>query len=259
MKNLKLFAGAALSTLSVCFAQAQKLPNVQQASMHLPTETKIDGKASEWNNQFQAYNKTTGIYYTIANNNENIYLAVQATDPHFIQKILSGGITLTIKNADKSNKATPVSIDYLFIPVVERYAMIKKIEGEEAYTPDDINKQFTAAAKQIQVSGVKEIQDTLISVYNDADIKVAAKFDDKKALTYELSLPLKYVQQSLGNNASFNYNVKLNAIRITPQPAGKAGEVFSVTSVQRNSKAAQDLQDLDNPTDFSGNYTLATK
>ena len=182
----KVFSQIPLFTLLLIsgFAgYAQKLPNIQAASLRLPAGTKIEGKATEWNNQFQAYNRTTGVYYTIANDDENVYLAVQATDPHFIEKILSGGITFSVKSADKGNKVPPVSIDYLFVPVVERYAMMKKIKGEDAnvtYTPDDINKQFTADAKQIQVSGIKEIQDTLISVYNDAGIKVAALFDDKK-------------------------------------------------------------------------------
>jgi hypothetical protein len=259
----KLFSQIPLFTLLLIsgFAgYAQKLPNIQAASLRLPAGTKIEGKATEWNNQFQAYNRTTGVYYTIANDDENVYLAVQATDPHFIEKILSGGITFSVKSADKGNKVPPVSIDYLFVPVVERYAMMKKIKGEDAnvtYTPDDINKQFTADAKQIQVSGIKEIQDTLISVYNDAGIKVAALFDDKKVLTYELSLPLKYLKESLGDINSFNYNIKLNAIRITPHPVGaKAVEVI-VTSVRINSKEASDMQDLDSPTNFSGNYTMA--
>mgnify|MGYP001546213068 CR=1 FL=1 len=262
MKKLKLFSGTALSVLSICFtAQAQKLPNIQAAGLRLPAETKIDGTASEWNNKFQAYNKANGIFYTLANNNENVYLAVKATDPHFIEKILSGGITLTIKSTDKKDKTSPVSIDYLFVPLVERYAMMKKIKGGDAaapYTPDDINKQFTADAKQVDVRGIKEIPDTLISINNDAVIKVAARFDDKKALTYELSLPLKYIQQNLGTNTSFNYDIKLNAIRIIKQ-TGTAKGVPIVTVVRINSREADDMLDLQSPTDFSGEYALAPK
>lgn len=259
MKNLKLFSGTALSVLLICFAaKAQKLPTIQATGLRLPAGNKIDGKATEWNNQFQAYNKTTGIFYTLANDNENVYLAVQATDAHFIDKILYGGITLTIKSVDKKNKIAPVSIDYLFIPFVDRYAIMKKIKGEDINTPyiaEDVNKQFAANAKQIQVSGIKEISDTLISVYNDAGIKVAALFDDKKALTYELSLPLKYLQQNLNANTSFNYNIKLNAIRIIKQTGASKG-VPIVTSVRINSKESDDQLDLESPTDFSGSYAM---
>ena len=95
-------------------ANAQKLPNVQQGSLHAPANVKVDGKATEWNSQFQAYNHTTGIYYTIANDAGNVYLTVQATDSHTIDKMLSGGITFTVKNTDKKNKAVPVNITFLY-------------------------------------------------------------------------------------------------------------------------------------------------
>lgn len=260
MKKLKLFSGTALSVLLMsAMAQAQKLPTIQVAGLRLPATTKIDGKTDEWNNHFQAYNKANGIYYTLANDDENLYFAVQALDPHSIEKILSGGITLTVKGSDKSSKGAPVSIDYLFVPVVERFAMMKKIKSQDAnvpYTSEDINKQFTANAKQIDVRGIKELPDTLISVYNDAGIKVAAQFDDKKALTYELSLPLKYLQQNLGANTLYNYNIKLNATRIIKQPAGVGRGVPIVTTVRINSKESDDQLDLQSPTEFSESYTM---
>ncbi|HCN82336.1 MAG TPA: hypothetical protein DIT07_01770, partial [Sphingobacteriaceae bacterium] len=59
---------------------AQKLPNIQEASLRAPAGIKVDGKATEWNNQFQAYNKATEIFYTISNDDDKLYLAVQATD-----------------------------------------------------------------------------------------------------------------------------------------------------------------------------------
>ena len=40
-------------------ATAQKLPNVQATSLRAPANIKIDGKATEWNDKFQAYNHST--------------------------------------------------------------------------------------------------------------------------------------------------------------------------------------------------------
>ena len=138
--------------------------------------------------------------------------------------------------------------------------MRKKIKDGDNGTPysqDDINKQFIASAKEIQVGGIKEIPDTLISIYNDLGITAAAMFDNKKAFTYELSIPLKYLQQSLYNdNTTSNYNIKLNSPRITPQPRGTL-LVVSISTVGINSREADDAQDLLSPTDFSGTYILA--
>ena len=43
--------------LFVLSANAQKLPNTQETSLRAPANLKVDGKPTEWNNQFQAYNK----------------------------------------------------------------------------------------------------------------------------------------------------------------------------------------------------------
>ncbi len=40
----------------------RKLPNVQQVSLRAPANINIDGKTTEWNNRFQAYNDTTHVY-----------------------------------------------------------------------------------------------------------------------------------------------------------------------------------------------------
>lgn len=93
-------------------ANAQKLPNVQQVSLRAPANIKIDGNTTEWGNQFQAYNKATDINYTLSNDDKNIYLAVQATIPDVIKRILNGGITLSVNQAGKKDDKGAPSISY---------------------------------------------------------------------------------------------------------------------------------------------------
>jgi len=76
-----LFSIAFLNT------HAQTLPKVQEASLRAPDNIKIDGKPTEWNNQFQAYNTATDLFYTIANDDQNLYLVIQAKKPLSISKI----------------------------------------------------------------------------------------------------------------------------------------------------------------------------
>src|SRR5476651_2642642 len=92
-----------LITIIPFTANAQKLPAVQQVSVYAPVDIKIDGKATEWDNKFQAYNKTAGIYYTLSNNEDHLFLTVQATDPTTINKLVAGGLTLTIQKSGKKN------------------------------------------------------------------------------------------------------------------------------------------------------------
>jgi hypothetical protein len=108
-KKIVLIVLAMLSSFSVI---AQKLPNVQINSVSIPTTTKIDGKATEWGDEFQAYNHSTNIYYTIANSNDKLYLIIKAKDIAMVKKIISGGITFLIDKSGKRNTAGAASITF---------------------------------------------------------------------------------------------------------------------------------------------------
>ena len=72
--KLSLLIMLSLTTLA---AHPQKLPNLQTTSLRAPASIKIDGKTTEWNNRFQAYNKATEVSYTIANDKDKLYLVIQ--------------------------------------------------------------------------------------------------------------------------------------------------------------------------------------
>ena len=78
-----------------------------------------------------------------------------------------------------------------------------------------MNKTLIEGAKEIQVVGIKAISDVMISVYNEYGIKAAMQFQDKKTLTYEIAVPLRYLSTITVNSNKFFYNVKLNGISNT--------------------------------------------
>ncbi|CAF1654675.1 unnamed protein product, partial [Didymodactylos carnosus] len=105
-----------LSGLLICLsafaASAQKLPTVQAVSLRAPASIKIDGKANEWDDKFQAYNKNIEAFYTISNDDEMLYLTVKATTHDIADKIIRGGLTLIIDHTVKKNDPEAVSITY---------------------------------------------------------------------------------------------------------------------------------------------------
>jgi hypothetical protein len=150
---------------SVC---AQKLPNKQEASFFAPAGIKTDGRAAEWNNTFQAYNRATEISYTLANDADNLYLVCQATEVEVIQKMLVGGITLTVSATDKNSTLTPVKVTYPIIPwtsVQIDYAM-KTSGALEDDVVAMINKRINGQLKLIKVNGIKEFAGGTVPVYN---------------------------------------------------------------------------------------------
>lgn len=83
---------------------AQKLPNKQEAGMWAPATVKTDGSAAEWDGTYKAFNKSTGVYYSMANDNENLYLVIHADESRTIEKMMEGGISFTVTSPQKSHK-----------------------------------------------------------------------------------------------------------------------------------------------------------
>jgi hypothetical protein len=249
----------------ICFtANAQKLPATQQVSLWIPANIKVDGKADEWNGKFQAYNSNNHLFYTIANNDKNLYLIVYSTDRFTIQKIVRWGVALTVSNSKKSKDPNNVVISF---PIADekKNLTISKSASEYNHILNNkkatdslmkaINVKLGIAYKEIQIAGIKEINDPSISVYNMLGIKAVALFDNKLAYTYELAIPLKYINGLLNSEARFSYNIKLNGGGVKVNPKAPPGPV----NIDGSEGEDPNTQYLFSPTDFWGEYTLAKK
>jgi hypothetical protein len=274
-----------ISILLVCLCaigtQAQKLPTEQQVSLRAPANIKVDGKAAEWNNTFQAYNKHVDFYYTMANDDDKLYLTVQVTDPSVIRRICSTGITLTINKAGKKDDKGGISITYpvfdennRFTPMLKYRSFtsppseatagvsvnivqtnIKMPDNSPTIQTDSFinatNKTMLTKAKTIRTTGIKDV-DTVISIYNTDGIKAASLFDNKMTYTLELSITLKQLGLSAINPDKFTYHLRINEVKdhginITKDPSG------NITSVVVTKGAEQGQAS----TDFWADYTLA--
>lgn len=258
----------ALNLVLVTGAFAQKLPSVQTATgLRAPTNIKIDGKATEWNNQFQAHNHATEIYYTVANDDQYLYLIIQEDVPNLINKIFGGGITLTLQSSGKKDNKNGISITY---PITDKpygisFTLVDRkgnIPDTSHSTADSImaanNQTIQNECKWIKVGGINGM-DTL-SVYNQEGILAAGRFNNKKVYTCEIAIPLKYLLAA-NINSKFSYHIRLNG-----RPSNDGGS-FSIGGNGTTANAAvvasfmasmNKVQgELFAPTDFWGEYTLA--
>lgn len=229
----------------------QKLNNVQEGSVQAPAGIKVDGKLGEWNNTFQAYNKTTQLTYTLANDDKNLYLVVKSTDMDNTNKVLAGGISLAINTDNKKKEKGAFIITF---PVIDRAALRNMRAGGAGgaggggggagggggrggggggrggggggrggggATPRVIDtaaliasrKEALAAVKEIKAIGFKDIPDSIVSIYNTFGIKAAATVDEKGAFVYELSVPLDLITLSTAAPKEFAYDIKVNGMQ----------------------------------------------
>lgn len=275
-----LFAGFSLS------GYAQKLPDVQATGLFAPAGVRADGKNKEWNDSFQALNKRTDIYYTIANDENNLYVAIKSTDGANNTKIMAGGITFSVNPDGKKKEKESITLTY---PVVNRAGMnrgggqgggrrqMMTVMGGAG--GQQISKQqrdsMMAAMQRTQLAQVKEIKinkfknttDTLISIYNEHGIKAVASIGTDNAFFYEIAIPLAALGLSKDSSTEFAYNIKLNGLQIQGFDGGggggfgggRGGSGGGGFGPRGGGNSGIDFQALISPTDFWGKYTLARK
>lgn len=257
-------------------ANAQNLPKVQEIGVRAPSDIKTDGKLNEWNNGLQAYNPINRIFYTVSNDNDKLYLTIYTDDYHAVTKINSGGITFTTSlstkknNNEKAKDINNIAIQYPIKvkPVQKGMQPQPDLIGDaiwKAYSSYDVdtvqykkqidslmniaNNEINLQYKGIQVTGIPEVTDNPVSIYNLLGIQVAAAFDYKLAFTYELAIPLKYLMLS-EQSQTFSYNIKLSDHNSVLPPNEMPAPIFIGTS-DPNILFGQ------SPTDFWGEYTIA--
>jgi len=261
MKKLQLLL---LCTSALTSAYAQKLPNKQEASVRIPANVKIDGKATEWSNKFEAHNYSTDLYYTMANNDEDLYLIVQTSDKYAFKKIIDRGLTLAVKNPQSGK-----DVNFTFPYNAGQKGISPSFKGNTLYMMREVsetdvadnNKLLKQNHKYIKVEGVEGV-DSLVSVYNDKGLQAAELIDVKKTYTLEMALKFKLIGLSANDGRKISYKLKVNPI---PGNAPTLGNIRAVGMAEippeMSAKVLADVTAtwvrMDGGTELSGEYTLA--
>ncbi|MES2274374.1 MAG: hypothetical protein V4592_00010 [Bacteroidota bacterium] len=263
----RLYLCAALLSIISLTALAQKLPSEQKEGLYAPANVKIDGKPTEWVGKFQAYNSATLLTYVMANDEENLYLAIQADPTHGIGKIFYDGISLVIKSR-KDKKLTPVKMTYPLVSITQRSEIVIPLRTKTNNADSAAiiaNEWLGKSAKAIAISGFPGITDPDVSVYNDMGLKAAVQADNTRTVTFEYLLPLKYIKHLLDENSAFDYSIIVNGAKLAPgdivvggsslgggaSMGGGGGGLMSIS--------VSPVGDIFSPTDLKAKYTLAKK
>lgn len=166
----------------------------------------IDGLLNDWNDSLSLYNDAAKLYYNIANDDENIYLAIKNGSPESLTRILARGISFS---ANIESKKIPAMVTF---PVLDRTPGKKRTETEQP-EPEEIQKRILERIKEIRVDGFKEIIDGGISLYNTYGIKAAAAFDSKNNLIQEIAIPIRLLGIEPGRTEPITYSIRINGFQ----------------------------------------------
>jgi len=245
-------------------AYAQKLPSVQEVTVHYSIDPNIEDSAKVPQLAFKAFNKATEIYYTLANSKINLYLIIRATDLQVAKKIIAGGITFGIHPNGKKVAKDKIEITYPVYDKHDRPALLsireQEILSNQPLTREEKDSVVTSSdkkvrnfAKRIKVQGINTL-DTLLSVYNEEGIKATSAIGQELSYTYALAVNLKLLGLNTTTHKSFTYHIRINDVEqngINIQ-RDASGNIESI-NMSRGATRAQPA------TDFWGEYTLADK
>lgn len=276
-----------LNSISVNAQKRQK--DIQENSVFVSVPIKIDGKLNDWNDTLQAFNRTTSLGYTIANDEKNIYLVIKSTDEANNNKLLAGGITFTLNTEGKKKDAEAFIVTFPVINIIARpqgqrgqgmpggqrqQGQVGQVQGQSQGTDASVierRKQQLAQFKEIKVFGFNEITDSLVSIYNEYGIKVAASYDIKGSLIYELAISLKSLDLKTDNQNELAYNIKINGRSFGRRGFdggfganqgggfGDGGRGGGGSFGANQGGGNRDNISLTDPVDFWGKYSLTSK
>ncbi|PJJ84398.1 hypothetical protein [Mucilaginibacter auburnensis] len=269
---MKKIIASLFAVLIFVSAYAQKLPNVQQVSLRAPANVKVDGKADDWGNKFQAYNTATDVFYTIANDDKKLYLILYVPAGTVVNRAAVGGIRLMVQTNGSKSPQGAVLIKYPFFEKNKLIVYPVKKVGE-VNTPaegDSImkvyNQKIASNVKLIYTKGVADT-DSTISIYNNKGIQAAGAFDQTRAYTCEMAIDLAALGL-LADARQFSYNITINADPNKMSFPTIMGPIVSGTNADGSkmneaqvAAANISFQNKNNliyaTTDFWGEYTLA--
>ena len=259
---------------SFLIAEAQKLPNIQKSSIRAPEGVNINGKTNEWEHAYGGFNSNIFAFYTISNDDDYLYLVVHSANQVITKKILSGGIVFTINTKKKSTDGA-ASITYPVLGTEEFENIVLKNSAlhslRQAGDKDDektkagilrindsisreMDKKNLASFKVIGLTGIPQVPERFISIYNDFGIEVGRQLLDSRTYNYELRIPLKYLGLSTFDEAPLFYNIKLPGTAINK---GLPPLQLNGTTRPPLGEGGVDLRTLNSVSDFWGEYRLA--
>lgn len=259
-----------LLVLTSLISSAQKLPDKQQTSVWAPDGLRIDGKAAEWDYTYRAHNHATNLFYTLANNNEFLYLVIHAEDGNVISTLVKYGFTFTVQpNGKKVDQKDIVAINFPTEIPSSDYKKMTMVVLRSGYKPDTserVERAFMQGNNNTLQQRHKSIivtsaagSDTL-SVYNEVNLKVAEAFDNKRTYTMEIAVPLSYFKFITSNGLTLSYHLAITGYKnskMAARPVAEPKDGYTPEMLQGIAELNARLYARDASTDFWGEYTLA--
>lgn len=179
----------------VSFAQEKTINSIWVDSIQ------VDGDLSDWRDTLTYYFEDQGLKYSIANDANNIYIAIQVPDIAQQQKAIYSGFSITV-NPESKEKSGPTVV----YPIPDMAALRSTRTDEESSAKP--LQRILDMVRAIYIYSFENIVDGKISLNNTYGIRAAAKIDSTNVLNYEAAINIK--QLNIDKASPFTLNLRIN-------------------------------------------------
>ena len=201
-----------LAMVSLCIAQDKSAQNKLQPP---PSNIVIDGDAKEWGDSLRYYNKEKQLNYSLANDQDNLYMAIRINDRSEQIRVLKAGLTLSIDTRGKKKETFSITFPIGDQSQNDPTLQSDNLQGNTNITQqdrDDLKEARLTKLREIRVSGFKDIEGETITTSNTYGIKTAIDYDENGNLVYEAAIPLKFFHVDDLSKSEWAFNFKINGI-----------------------------------------------
>jgi hypothetical protein len=212
-----------LSAIGIANAQSGKQTTGTLQSP--PTKIAVDGDIKEWGDSLRYYNAEKQLNYALANDKDNLYMAIKIVDRAEQTKVLKEGLTLSIDPKGKKKETFSITFPLNVqggSPVVDAKNIdMGQITQEER---DQLQQERITTLRGIKVAGFKDIEGDMITTSNTYGIQTAINYDDAGDLICEAAIPLKFFHADGSAKSEWAFNFKINGIKRPAPSDADAGQ-----------------------------------
>lgn len=169
-----------------CQGQDYRSPALWQEAI------RIDGSNAEWEHPFKLYNTSAGLFFSIANDSNYLYLSFETKEPLYVVKMLRAGWYLQLSSKERRRRFNAsITFDPMYIELEPKHDYVENKTKKEP-TFENWLDDYKLESNQYRVEGLKHFQKNALSLGDTTHnfIRVRLDYNSQKAV-YEIAIPLK--------------------------------------------------------------------
>ena len=197
-------------TINMCFAQERSAQNTLKLP---PPAITIDGDLKDWGDSLRYLNTDKHITYSLANDKDNLYMAIRLNDYGEQMMVLNAGLTLAIDTKGKKKESFIITFPVGPDGGPTSFGMPgRNAEDSLQQKHEELVEAELTKLRGIKVVGFTDIEGNYITTSNTYGIKTAIDYDKDGNLVCEAAVPLKFFHADNISKNEWAFNFKINGI-----------------------------------------------